>query len=134
MHVTPAREAAMGIVRRKLILVALLAPIALVSAQKASARPVKVDKTPPRPVLVLRIEGGGLADELVQKLDAVARDQVKASLKGAKLLPAPVLDFEAMRVAAGCSDDGPACLSTLGTTLGAHDVVRITISGNVPKK
>jgi hypothetical protein len=121
----------MRVVRRELIIVAALV---LAWGRAAAARPPKIEKAVPKTVLVLRLEGGGLPDDLVQKLDAATRDQTKATWKGVKLLPPPVLEFEAMRVAAGCADDGPACLANLGATLGATDVVRVTITGNVPKK
>jgi hypothetical protein len=112
----------------------IFAVAGLIGRGADGARPPKAEKAGARPVLVLRLEGGGLPDDLVQKLDAASREQVKATMKGARLLPAPALEFEAMRMAAGCSDDSSACLASLGATLSAHDVVRIQVSGNVPKK
>jgi hypothetical protein len=75
--------------------------------------------------LVLRLEAEGIDSDTLAKLDAVARKQTAESTKPSKLLPPPALDFESMRLAAGCSDDNVKCLAAIGDTLSATHVLRI---------
>lgn len=104
------------------LVLALIAPLS--AAGTAEARPIR---GPGKSVLLLRLEAKDLPAALSAKLDLVAREQIKASLRGVHLLPPPALDFDSMRVAAGCVDEGPDCLANLGGTLGAGRVIRIQI-------
>jgi hypothetical protein len=84
-------------------------------------------------VLVLSLEHEGLPAAIVKVLDAAVRDEVKASLPQYALLPPPALDLNEMQLAAGCVDASPTCLSSIGRTLGAARVVRVTTQGTAQR-
>ncbi len=86
--------------------------------------PCSASAAPKKQVLVLRVEGD-LEPDLLAKVNTAVRKQVADSTKPSKLLPVPALDFESMRVTAGCSDDNARCLAAIGDTLGATHVVRV---------
>lgn len=102
--------------------------VALVLAVAAAAIPAhraEAAREKKQQFLVLRMEGEGIDADTLARLDAVARKQTAESTKPSKLLPPPALDFESMRVAAGCSDDNAKCLAAIGETLSATQVVRV---------
>jgi hypothetical protein len=79
-------------------------------------------------ILVMRVDGDAEPDTL-KALETAARKQTAESVRPSKLLPPPALDFESMRVAAGCSEENAKCLASIGETLGATMVVRIKVVG-----
>ena len=84
-------------------------------------------------LLVLRVEHDKLDAGLSRQIDGWVRDEAKKSLPKVVLLPPPALDFPDMQMAAGCADDSPACLASIGRTLGASQVLRVQVFG-APKK
>ncbi|MBI4819490.1 MAG: hypothetical protein HY791_24675 [Deltaproteobacteria bacterium] len=69
---------------------------------------------------VLVLEAQGTARARLPAFDQVIRERVSSS--GSKLLPKPALDFEGMKLAAGCLDEGLECLKTIADTIGARTV------------
>lgn len=94
----------------------------------ALAMPSSADAAPKKQILVMRVEGEGIDNDLLNKMNSAVRKQTAESTKPSKILPAPALDFESMRVTAGCSDDNAKCLAAIGDTLGATHVVRVRVA------
>src|SRR5262245_61408872 len=83
-------------------------------------------------VLVLELAGGGLSADVMDALDRAIREEVQA-VPGIDLLPKPALDFEGMKLAAGCVDDGPSCFRKIGNTVGAGKVLGATVQGDMKR-
>lgn len=87
----------------------------------------------PKTLLLLPLEHPDLPDEVAKALDQALRAEVEKALPKLELMPAPKLDFPAMRLAAGCADDGPACLTSIAKELGAGRVLRAQLQGSAKK-
>lgn len=109
---------------------AALAPMAALGA--ALALPAGVSAAPKSTLLVMSLEAPGISDALVTYLDREMREEI-ATIIGTKMkiMPKPALDYEGMRLAAGCVDEGADCLGIIARTLGATHVFRAIISGDV---
>jgi hypothetical protein len=111
-----------------------LAALALLALVSSGPRVVAAPVAAARPgLLVLRLEHDGLGRPLSTALEAAVRREVEAALVKGRMLPAPALDLESMQLAAGCSNDSPQCLASIGRTLGAAQVLRVRLSGG-PKR
>lgn len=102
--------------------------LAAVASSASFATRAEAAREKKQQFLVLRMEGEGIDADTLARLDAAARKQTAESTKPSKLLPPPALDFESMRVAAGCSDDNARCLAAIGDTLSATQVVRVRVA------
>lgn len=80
-------------------------------------------------ILVLKLEQEGLPPAVVEALQQGLRAGVRRARRG-RLLSPPALDFAGMQLTAGCVDDGPACLATMGRPIGASRVVRTQLVGD----
>ncbi len=85
-------------------------------------------------VLVLELETQGLPDGVGEALDAAMRAEVAEILGSERsLLPKPALDFDGMKLAAGCTDEGVGCLVVIGRTLGAAQVLQAVLAGSTER-
>lgn len=108
--------------------------VRLAAVALAVLSPALADAAPePKTVLLLPLEHPNLPEEVARALDQALRAEVEKALPKLELLPAPKLDFQAMRLAAGCSDDGPGCLTTIAKELGAGRVLRAQLTGSAKK-
>lgn len=91
----------------------------------------RAEAAPRGSLLALGLEASGLSADLVASLDAAMRAEADdVTGRRVKLLPKPAIDFEGMRLAAGCADDGPECLTTIARTMGATQVLRVRLVGD----
>lgn len=78
-------------------------------------------------ILLVEMQGEGIKDEMLNLYDEMLRLEVK-EVSGLNVLPKPALDFEGMKLAAGCAG-GPECLRVIGRMTGAGAVLQSTLSG-----
>ncbi|MCC7386668.1 MAG: hypothetical protein IT384_32825 [Deltaproteobacteria bacterium] len=91
----------------------------------------QAEAAPKGSLLALGLEASGLPASLVASLDAAMRAEAdEVTGRRVKLLPKPAIDFEGMRLAAGCADDGPECLTTIARTMGATQLLRARLVGD----
>lgn len=82
-----------------------------------------------RSVLVLRLEHSGVIAGRVPSLEKAMRAGIRRAVPRYRLLPAPKIELSALQRAAGCVQDGRACLVRIGRTLNATQVVRVRLDG-----
>jgi hypothetical protein len=92
----------------------------------------RLGRAAPQATILVLLEGKLFSPLLLSELDSGMRAEVAEAL-GAELrqLPKPALDFDQIKVAAGCADDGPECIAMIGKTLGAGKVFQGALGGTV---
>lgn len=80
--------------------------------------------------LALRLEAPGFAEATKKALDQAMREELVDALPvKTRILPPPAVDYESLKTVAGCPDDGPACLASIGRTANARELLRVVVAG-----